>query len=85
MTRVWLVERDVDSRNLVTTTYATPDGERTFSRQAALESLARRGGPTAAVDVDEDRLEAVGDAETAARYAAEAERVAASHDPDDSL
>ncbi|MBP1988250.1 hypothetical protein [Halolamina salifodinae] len=85
MPRVWLVERDVDSRNLVTMTYATPDGERAFTRQAALDSLARRDGPTAAVDVEEDRLETVGDPETAARYAEEAERVAERHDPEDSL
>jgi len=85
MTRVWLVDRDVDSRNLVTMTYATPDGERAFSRQAALDSLARRDGPTAAVDVDDDRLDPVDDPETVARYAAEAERVAESNDPDDEL
>jgi len=85
MPRVWLVERDVDSRNLVTMTYATVDGERAFSRQAALDSLARRDGPTAAVDVDDDRLDAVDDPETVERYAAEAERVAENHDPDDAL
>ncbi|MFW5911802.1 MAG: hypothetical protein ACOCSD_03410 [Halolamina sp.] len=85
MTRVWLVDRDVDSRNLVTMTYATPDGERAFTRQAALDSLAHRDGPTAAVDVDDDRLEAVEEPETAKRYAAEAERVATSHEPDDVL
>ena len=83
MTRVWLVDRDVDSRNLVTMTYATPDGERAFTRQAALDSLARRDAPTAAVDVEDDRLDPVDDAETAERYAAEAERVATSNDPDD--
>ncbi|QKY20155.1 hypothetical protein B4589_007100 [Halolamina sp. CBA1230] len=85
MTRVWLVDRDVDSRNLVTMTYATPDGERAFSRQAALDSLARRDAPTAAVDVDDDRLDPVDDPETAERYAAEAQRVAAEHDPEDVL
>ena len=85
MTRVWLVDRDVDSRNLVTMTYATPDGERAFTRQAALDSLARRDAPTAALDVDDDRLSTVEDAETIERYAAEAERVAESNDPDDVL
>ncbi len=85
MTRVWLVDRDVDSRNLVTMTYATPDGERAFTRQAALDSLARRDAPTAALDVDDDRLTPVEDAETIERYAAEAERVAESNDPDDVL
>lgn len=85
MTRVWLVDRNVDSRNTVTMTYATRDGKRAFSRQAALDSLARRSAPTAAVDIDDDRLDAVGDPETVERYASEAERVAESHDPDDEL
>lgn len=85
MPRVWLVERDVDGRNTVTMTYATPDGERTFTRQAALDGLAHRDGPTAAVDVDADRLHAVDDAETVERYAEEAARVAERHDPEDSL
>jgi len=35
--------------------------------------------------VDDDRLDPVDDSETVARYATEAERVAASHDPDDEL
>ena len=83
MTRVWLVDRDVDSRNLVTMTYATPDGERAFTRQAALDSLARRDAPTAALDVDDDRLTSVEDEETVERYAAEAERVAESNDPEE--
>ena len=85
MTRAWLVERDVDSRDLVTLTYATPDGERTFTRQASLNTLARGDGVTAAMDVEDDRLEPVEDAETRERYAAEAERVAESNDPDDRL
>ena len=85
MTRVWLVGRDVDGRDLVTMTYATRDGERAFVRQAALESLARRDGPTAALDVDDGRLDPVEDPETVERYATEAERVADSHDPDDAI
>jgi hypothetical protein len=85
MTRVWLVDRDVDSRNTVTMTYATPNGERAFTRQAALDRLATREGPTAAVDVEDDRLESVEDEETVERYAAEAQRVAEKHDPEDVL
>ncbi|WP_435118652.1 hypothetical protein [Halolamina sp. C58] len=85
MTRVWLVDRDVDSRNTVTMTYATPDGGRAFTRQAALDRLATRDGPTAAVDVEDDRLDPVDDPEIAERYAAEAERVAETHDPEDVL
>jgi hypothetical protein len=85
MTQAWLVERDVDSRDLVTLTYATPDGERAFTKQSSLNSLARSGGVTAAMDVDDDRLEAVEDSDTRERYAQEAERVAADNEPDDRL
>jgi hypothetical protein len=85
MTRVWLVERDVDSRDLVTLTYATPGGQRAFTKQSSLNSLARGDGVTAAMDVEDDRLEAVEDSETQERYATEAERVAADNDPDDRL
>ncbi|MFB6220754.1 MAG: hypothetical protein ABEH90_04880 [Halolamina sp.] len=85
MTRAWLVERDVDSRDLVTLTYATPEGDRAFTKQASLNSLARRGGVTAATAVDDDRLEPVEDDQRRERYADEAERVAANNDPDDRL
>ena len=40
---------------------------------------------TAAVDVDEDRLEPVEDPDTVERYATEAERVAGDNDPDDEV
>lgn len=84
MPLAWLVERDVDSRNLVTLTYATAEGDRSFVRQTSLDTLHRRGGgATAAVEVDAGRLDDVDDAETRARYAAEADRMAAKHDPDD--
>lgn len=85
MPLAWLVERDVDSRNLVTLTYATPDGDRAHVRQTSLESLHRGSGVTAAVDVEADRLEAVDDDETRARYATEAGRMAERHDPDDEV
>jgi len=85
MPRCWLVERDVDSRNLITTTYATRDGERVYRRQAAADALAARGRSiTAAVDVDDEELVAA-EAEAVERYAAEAERMAAAHDPDDEV
>ena len=85
MTRAWLVERAVDSRDLVTLTYATPDGEQAFTKQSSLTSLARTGSVTAAVEVDADRFDPVEDPETVERYAAEVERVAANNDPDDEL
>lgn len=85
MPRCWLVERDVDSRNLITTTYATPDGEQVYRRQAAADTLAARGeSVTAAVDVEEADLEPA-DGDEIERYAAEAERMAAAHDPDDEV
>lgn len=84
MPLAWLVERDVDSRNLVTLTYATAEGDRSFVRQTSLDTLHRKGGgATAAVDVDADRLTDVDDEETRARYAGEVRRMVEKHDPDD--
>jgi hypothetical protein len=85
MPLVWLVERDVDSRNLVTLTYATPDGDEAYVRQTSLDTLHRHGGVTAGVDVDADRMDAVDDDETRERYAAEATKMAERHDPDDEV
>ena len=83
--RCWLVERDFDSRNIVTLVYATPDGSRYQQRERS--SAALRSGPdvTAAVEVDEDELEPVSDDETRERYATEAERTAEQYDPDDPI
>lgn len=83
--RCWLVNREYDQRNLVTLTYATPEGDRIYTRQAALESLQRGDGVTAAVDVDPAKLDEVEDEELRERYAVEAERVAADNEPDDTL
>ncbi len=83
--RCWLVERDHDQRNLVTLTYATPDGAQTFTRQSSLETLQRRGGVTAAIDVDADDLDAVDDDEVRERYAKEVDRMQERHDPDDEV
>ena len=83
--RCWLVAREYDQRNLVTLTYATPDGERAYTKQTSLESLQRRDGATAARDVAPDDLDSVDDDETRERYAAEAERMAADHDPDEEV
>jgi hypothetical protein len=83
--RCWLVERDHDQRNLVTLTYATPDGEQAFTRQGSLSTFQRRGGVTAAIEVDPNDLEPVDDADLRARYAQEVERVRERHDPDETL
>lgn len=78
--RLWLVEREYDTRQTVTLTYATVDGERSYTRQASIE-LLQRNPVTAAVDRDREDTAAVEDAATRERYAAEAERMAADHDP----
>ena len=83
--RCWLVERSFDDRNLVTTVYATRDG-RKFRKRTRSEMALRRGSPvTAAVTVPEADLEGTPDGETRERYAAEADRVASDHDPDDPI
>lgn len=82
--RLWLVEREYDTRQTVTLVYATPDGERQYRRQASVELLGREP-TTAAVERDEGDLAPVTDGETRDRYAAEAERMAERHDPDDEV
>lgn len=80
----WLVERDYYDEDLVTLVYATPDGHRHVTQQLSTALLAKKP-PTAAKDIEPDRLEAVPDAETRERYAVEAERMAARHDPDEQV
>jgi hypothetical protein len=79
--RCWLVERDFYDEDLVTLVYATPDGTRHVTQQRST-ALLMKGSVTAAIDVESDRLQAVGEDERE-RYAREAERMADSHDPDD--
>ena len=86
--RVWLVERTYsdDEQNIIILTYATPDGRRVFRKERALPSFTGEGrGTTAAVDVAPSNLGDVEDEETQRRYAAEAERMRTSHEPDDSI
>ncbi|QCC50055.1 hypothetical protein [Halapricum salinum] len=78
----WLVARDYFDEDLITLVYATPDGQRHVTQQLSSALLAKKP-PTAAKDVDVDRLEPVADSEERERYAAEAERMAARHDPDE--
>jgi len=80
--RCWLVERDYFDEDLITLVYATPDGQRHVTQQLSSALLAKKP-PTAAKDVDQDRLEPVSDSDDRQRYATEAERMAARHDPDD--
>jgi hypothetical protein len=85
--RVWLVERTYsdDEQNLIILTYATPDGDQYFRKERALTSYTDTRGTTAAVDADPENLGMVEDEDERARYAAEAERMAASHEPDDQI
>ncbi|QHS16818.1 hypothetical protein [Halopenitus persicus] len=84
MPTLWLVDREFDSKGLVRLTYATTDGERTYTKELAEQRLYASGGVTAATEVDEDALEAAAEAERE-RFAAEAQRMAADHDPDETV
>jgi hypothetical protein len=82
--RVWLVERTYsdDEQNIIILTYATTDGERYFRKERALTSFSDVRDTTAAVEVSPTDLGSV-DPDRVDAYAAEARRMAASHDPDD--
>ena len=84
--RLWLVERSFDTRNTVTITYASRDGEHVYRMQATLDRLGRNPA-TAAVDrdADDETVERVTDEGRREQYAAEADRMAANHDPDDEV
>lgn len=85
--RVWLVERTYsdDEQNLIILVYATPDGERYHRRERALTSFSDERATSAALDVSPGDLGAVDDEDLTERYATEAERMAATHDPDDPI
>lgn len=80
----WLVSRDYFDEDLITLVYATPDGERHVTQQLSSALLAKKP-PTAAKDVETERLEPVDDLDDRERYAAEAERMADRHDPEDQV
>mgnify|MGYP007116960905 CR=1 FL=1 len=82
--RVWLVERTYsdDEQNLIIITYATPDGSREFRKERAITSFSGDSRATpVSLEVDETNLGVVEDADTRERYAAEADRMAAKHEP----
>ncbi|WP_135535929.1 hypothetical protein [Halostella pelagica] len=83
--QVWLVERTYsdDEQNMIILTYATTDGERYFRKERALTSFGDVRETTAAVDADLDNLGSVNDPDLQEQYAAEAQRMADIHDPDD--
>ena len=83
--RCWLVDRgSFGDERMVTLVYAPTDGERHLTKQLSTNLLMRKR-VTAAVDVEPDRLASVTDEETRERYAAEARRMAESHDPDEEV
>jgi hypothetical protein len=83
--RCWLVERSsFGDERMVTLVYAPPSGDRHVKQQLS-PNLLRRKRVTAATDVEPDRLEPVADSETQERYAAEADRMARNHDPDEEV
>lgn len=85
MTRLWLVERSYDDRNLVSFVYATPDGDKQLRKELSVTLLRQRGEPmTAAVDVDSTELGDVDPADRE-RYATEATKMQSTHAPDDPI
>lgn len=83
--RVWLVERTYsdDEQNLIILIYATPDGERYYRKERALTSFTDTRDTPASVLVDAGNLGHVPDPSLRAQYATEAQRMAATLDPDD--
>ncbi|SNR44236.1 hypothetical protein [Halorubrum vacuolatum] len=84
MTHVWLVDRQFDSKGLVRLTYATTDGERVHIKELAERRLVMGDGVTAGRDVDGNALGET-DPEDVERFKREATRMAAEHDPDDTV
>ena len=85
MTRLWLVERSYDDRNLISFTYATVDGSHQLRKELSMTLLRRRGRPiTAAIDVDEEELDTVAETDRE-QFATEARKMASEHDPDDEI
>jgi hypothetical protein len=85
--QVWLVERTYsdDEQNLIILTYATTDGDQYFRKERTLTSFGDVRETTAAVDADPDNLGSVDDPNLREQYAAEVQRMADVHDPDDAI
>ncbi len=85
--RVWLVERTYsdDEQNLIILPYATLDGERYLRKERALTSFTDPRETTAAIDADPGNLGSIDEPDQRAQYAAEAQRMAEKHDPDDAI
>jgi hypothetical protein len=85
--RVWLVERTYsdDEQNLIILVYATPNGQRYLRKERALTSFSDVRPTTAAIDADLENLGRVDDTETREWYEEEASRMAAEHEPADTI
>ncbi len=85
--QVWLVERMFaeDKSNLIVLVYATTDGEQYTMKEHAITGISGTHLTTAAVEVDPDDLDPVGDETVQNQYATEATRMANVHDPDDPI
>lgn len=84
MTRLWLVERSYDDRDLVSFTYATVDGTQQLRKQLSMALLRQRGPATAAIEADEAELSTVDESDRE-QFAAEAQKMQSKHDPDDEI
>lgn len=84
MRRLWLVERSYDDRNLISFVYATVDGDYQLRKELSMTLLQRRGPQTAAIEAEEDELNMV-DEHDRERFATEAQKMAAKHEPDDEI
>lgn len=82
--RLWLVERDYGDEALVELVYASPDGSHCLVKHLSVQ-LLRSKEITAAINVDSEKVETVGDETTRERYASEVERVRESHGPDETV
>ena len=82
--RLWLVAREYGDESLVELVYATPDGAHCVVKHFSVQ-LLRSKEITAAIDVDTERLDPVGDGDTREHYADEVERVSERYDPDETL
>ena len=82
--RLWLVTREYGDESLVELVYATPDGAHCVVKHLSAQ-LLRSKEITAAIDVDTERLDPVGDGDTRERYVEEVERVRERYDPDEAL
>ena len=84
MTRLWLVERSYDDRNLISFVYATTNGEYQLRKELSMTLLQQRGPQTAAIEADKSDLNEVDESDRE-RFATEAQKMAADHEPDDEI